>query len=65
MLYAVNGPLKIEGEAEVLSSFYQTRDKALVYTLQTQARKLESSDAALQEIAAAIAVKLRKEGLTR
>jgi hypothetical protein len=54
-----------EGEARVASSFYQTRDKALVYTLQAQARKLESTDAALQEIAAAIAGKLRKEGLTR
>jgi hypothetical protein len=54
-----------EGDARVSSSFYQTRDKALVYTLQTHARKLESSDAALQEIAAAIAGKLRKEGLTR
>jgi hypothetical protein len=54
-----------EGQAQVSSRFYQTRDKALVYTLDTQARKLESTDAALQEIAAAIAVKLRKEGLTR
>ena len=54
-----------EGEGEVSSAFYQTRDKALVYTVHTQARKLESTDAALQEIAAAIAGKLRKEGLTR
>jgi hypothetical protein len=54
-----------EGEGEVSSTFYQTRDKALVYTVHTQARKLESTDAALQEIAAAIAGKLRKEGLTR
>jgi hypothetical protein len=54
-----------EGEAQVTSRFYQTRDKALIYTLDTHARKLESSDAALQEIAAAIAAKLRKDGLTR
>ena len=54
-----------EGEAKVTSRFYQTRDKALIYTLDTHARKLESSDAALQEIAAAIAGKLRKDGLTR
>jgi hypothetical protein len=54
-----------EGEARVASRFYQTRDKALLYTLDTHARKLESTDAALHEIAAAIADKLRREGLTR
>jgi hypothetical protein len=54
-----------EGEGEVSSTLYQTRDKAPVYTLQTHASKLESTDAALQEIAAAIAGKLHKEGLTR
>ena len=54
-----------EGETRVESRFYQTRDKALLYTLDTQASKLESSDAALSEIAAAIAGKLRKEGITR
>jgi hypothetical protein len=54
-----------EGQGEVSSSFYRAQDKALVYTLQTKARKLESTDAALQEIAAAIAGKLRQEGLTR
>jgi hypothetical protein len=53
-----------EGEARVESKFYQTRDKSLLVTLDTQARKLESTDAGLQEIAAAIADKLRKEGLT-
>jgi len=54
-----------EGEARVESKFYQTRDKSLLVTLDTHARKLESTDAGLQEIAAAIADKLRKEGLTR
>lgn len=54
-----------EGEARVASRFYQTRDKALLYTLDTHARKLESTDAALHDIAAAIADKLRREGLTR
>ncbi len=54
-----------EGEARVESKFYQTRDKSLLFTLDTHARKIESTDAGLQEIAAAIADKLRKEGLTR
>ncbi|MBP6105206.1 MAG: hypothetical protein V9E93_18655 [Steroidobacteraceae bacterium] len=54
-----------EGEARVSSRFYQTRDKALVYMLETKAIKLESSDAALHDFAAAIADKLRREGLVR
>jgi len=54
-----------QGEARVSSRFYQTRDKALIYTLDTRATKLESTDAALHDIAAAIADKLRREGLTR
>jgi len=54
-----------QGEARVSSRFYQTRDKALLYTLETKATKLESTDAALHDFAAAIADKLRREGLTR
>ena len=54
-----------EGAGEVTSKFYQTQDKKLLYTLDTKARKLESTDSALQEIASAIATKLRKEKLTR
>ena len=54
-----------QGEARVESRFYQTRDKSLLYTLETKATKLESSDAALHDFAAAIADKLRREGLTR
>jgi hypothetical protein len=54
-----------QGEAQVASRFYQTRDKALLYTLETKATKLESTDAALHDFAAAIADKLRREGLTR
>ena len=54
-----------QGAARVASRFYQTRDRALIYTLDTQATKLESTDAALHDIAAAIADKLRREGLTR
>ena len=54
-----------QGKAEVSSSFYRTSDKKLLYTLDTTATKLESSDAALHDFAAAIADKLRREGLTR
>jgi hypothetical protein len=54
-----------QGEARVSSRFYQTRDKALIYTLETKATKLETTDAALHDFAAAIADKLRREGLTR
>lgn len=54
-----------EGEARVSSRLYQTRDRALVYTLETHAWKLESSDAALHDFAAAIADKLRRERLVR
>jgi hypothetical protein len=54
-----------QGEAQVASRFYQTRDKALLYTLETKATKLESTDAALHDFAAAIADKLRREGLAR
>ena len=54
-----------QGQAQVSSRFYQTRDKALIYTLETKATKLESTDAALHDFAAAIADKLRREGLTR
>jgi len=54
-----------QGEARVASRFFQTRDKALLYTLETKATKLESTDDALHDFAAAIADKLRREGLTR
>ena len=54
-----------QGEARVSSRFYQTRDKALIYTLDTKATKLESTDDALHDFAAAIAGKLRREGLAR
>jgi hypothetical protein len=54
-----------EGAAQVTSRFYSTSSQTLLYTLETSAKKLESTDAALSEIASAIANKLRKEKLTR
>ena len=55
----------LQDEVRVSSRFYQTRDKTLIYTLDTRAGNLESTDVALSEIAAAIANELRRAGLTR
>jgi hypothetical protein len=54
----------LEDEVRVSSRFYETRDKALLYTLDTNTRNLESTDVALSDIAAAIANQLRRAGLT-
>jgi hypothetical protein len=54
----------LQDEVRVSSRFYETRDKTLIYTLDTHARNLESTDIALSDIAAAIANKLRCAGLT-
>jgi len=54
-----------EGKVNVASRLYETRDKTLIYTLDTQARNLESTDAALAEVAAAIADRLRRDKLIR
>ncbi len=55
----------VHGEVRVSSRFYETRDKTLIYTLDTQAGNIESRDAGLYDIAAAIADQLRRVGLTR
>ncbi len=53
-------------QARVASRLYQTRDKSLVYTLvRSRDANSRSTDAALHDIAAAIADKLRRERLTR
>ena len=54
-----------EGQAEVSSKLYSTRDKQLVFTIDTQVKKVESTDAGLEEVASAIAKKLQREKLTR
>ena len=54
-----------EGEVRVSSRLYETRDKTLIYTLDTKVRSLESTDAALHDVAAAIAKQLRRDGLTQ
>jgi len=52
-----------QGEVRVSSRFYETRDKTLIYTLDTHVRNVESTDVALHDIAAAIAKQLRRDGL--
>jgi len=54
----------VQDEVRVSSRFYETRGKTLLYTLDTQARNLESTDVALSDIATAIANQLRRDGLT-
>jgi hypothetical protein len=56
--------MTLDGEVRVSSRFYATRDKTLLYTMDTHARTLESTDVALSDIAAAIANQLRRVGLT-
>ncbi len=55
----------VQGEVHVTSRFYETRDKTLLYTLDTQVRNIESRDAGFYDVAAAIAGQLRRAGLTR
>jgi hypothetical protein len=47
------------------SKLFETRGKSVVYTLTTEASKVESTDVGLSMITEAIANRLRKEGLTR
>jgi hypothetical protein len=57
--------MTLDGEVRVSSRFYETRDKTLLYTLDTHVRTLESTDVAFSDIAAAIANQLRRVQLTR
>ena len=63
--FATAPPLTtVQDEVRVSSRLYATSDKTLIYTLDTHARNLESTDVALSDIATAIANQLRREGLT-
>jgi hypothetical protein len=55
----------VEGEAHVFTKLFETKGKTLVYTLDTVAKDLETRDAGLHDVAAAIADRLRKEKLIR
>lgn len=55
----------LEGTVHVTSKLYETRGAAVVYTLNTKVRKIESRAEGLAEITPAISKKLRKDGLIR
>ena len=52
-----------KGAAHVTSKLFETNGKSVVYTLDTKIKDTESRDAALHDVAAAIADRLRREGL--
>lgn len=52
-----------KGAAHVTSKLFETNGKTVVYTLDTKIKDTESRDAALHDVAAAIADRLRREGL--
>jgi hypothetical protein len=54
-----------QGEVRVTSNVYETRGPALVYTADTVAKDLESSDTGFSKVAAAIADRLRRDGLIK
>jgi len=53
------------GQVHVLSKLYDTRDAKLVYTIDTKARDIESSQLGLASITPAIAERLHHDGLIR
>lgn len=55
----------MQGEVNLASRFYATQGPTLIYTLNTTARDLESSDSGTSLITAAIAERLHREGLIR
>ena len=55
----------MEGEVRLASRLYATQGPTLIYTLDTTARNLESSDSGTSLITAAIAERLHREGLVR
>jgi hypothetical protein len=55
----------MKGEVSVLTKVYETRGPTLVYSMETTARGMESSDTGLAVITTPIADRLRREGLIR
>lgn len=55
----------ISGTVEIQTRLFETRGAALVYSLDTKAKNLDSREMALAEITPAIAERLRKDGLVR
>lgn len=57
--------LTVQGEVRLTSRVYDTRDKTLVYTVETTARDIETRDQGAHELTVAISERLRKDGLVQ
>lgn len=55
----------LNGQAHVLTKLFETRNASLVYTIDTKARNIESSQLGLAMITPAIAERLQHDGLIR
>ena len=55
----------MRGQAHVLTKLFETRTASLVYTIDTKARDIESSQLGLAMITPAIAERLQRDGLIR
>ena len=55
----------LNGAAHIVSKFYETKGKTVVYTLETSVKNVSSQEAGLIEITSPIGKRLRKEGLIR
>jgi hypothetical protein len=55
----------LEGQATVSSKFYATRSQSLVCTITTTVKDLDTSDNTAASVAAAIAARLRSDGLVK
>jgi hypothetical protein len=64
--FATAPPIDVaNGEVTVMTKVFETRGPTLVYTMDTSAKGLESSDTTLAVVTTPIADKLRREGLIR
>ena len=55
----------LSGAAHIVSKFYETQGKSVVYTLETSVKNVSSQEAGLIEITLPIGKRLRKDGLIR
>lgn len=57
--------MTVKGEVHVTSKLYETRSAAVVYTVDTKLRNIESTDAGMHDITTPVAKRLRRDGLIR
>lgn len=57
--------LTLKGDVKILSKLFETRSPALVYSIETEAKGIEQRDSGLAAVTAAIADRLRRDGLIR